>query len=366
MKRLNLFIISDVYFLPLQIDIIIAIQNCFYIFVIDCADFFYQWRVHSSDRHKLTIVNHRKQKSFNVAIMKYRNSSVYVQRQIDRFLRFCRSFVRIYINDVIIFFKIKKNHFVHLKKVFQIFRKCNISIKSIKIFFAYFSIQFLNQKMNSLKLIMNENKFRVISKLKFSITFRKLKHYLDLIDWFRKYVKNYAKMTKSLQNRKTMILKKSFFIDKSTRKSYSTKTALQNLIKKKFFFSKNYKKYYFHRDILFIIIIFVNSIWMLISVKKKHECYDLSFEINNRWLFRSQYDQINHVFEQKNNECWIQILIHRAENCWLDVNFKKNETHDRFRSTIFHYLHESWNCDRNQSSKNFVYFFYRQIEFTIN
>ena len=57
-----------------------AMQNCTHISIIDCFDFFYQWRVHSSDRHKLTIVTHREQKTFNVAVMNYRNSSFYVQR----------------------------------------------------------------------------------------------------------------------------------------------------------------------------------------------------------------------------------------------------------------------------------------------
>ena len=197
-KRLNLFTMSDVYFLFLQSDIIIAVQNCIYIFVIDCADFFYQWRVHFFDRHKLTIISHQKQKFFNVIVIRYRNSSVYVQRQIDRFLCFCRSFAKAYVNNVIIFFKIQKNHFTHLKKMFRIFQKFNISIKLFKTFFVYFSVRFLNQKMNSLNLTTNKNKFRVINKLKFSIIFRKLKNYFELTDWFKKYVKNYAKMTKLL------------------------------------------------------------------------------------------------------------------------------------------------------------------------
>ena len=235
-KCLNSFTMSDVYFLFLQSDIIIAIRNCFYIFVIDCADFFYQWKIHFSDRHKLTIISHRKQKSFNVIVMKYRNSFVYVQRQIDRFLRFCRLFAKTYINDVIIFSKIQKNHLAHLKKMFQIFQKFNISIKSFKTFFVYSSIRFLSQKMNSLNLTTDENKFCVINKLKFSIIFRKLKHYFELTNWFRKYVKNYTKMTKSLQNRKTTMLKKSFSIDESVRRFYFAKTAIQNSIKKKILF----------------------------------------------------------------------------------------------------------------------------------
>lgn len=55
------------------------------------ASFFYQWRVHRSDKHKLT---HRGQETLNVAVMGYQNSSAYVQRQIDRILRAYRAFTK--------------------------------------------------------------------------------------------------------------------------------------------------------------------------------------------------------------------------------------------------------------------------------
>ena len=48
----------DAYPLPLQSDIIALTQGCPYITVINSASFFYQWRVHPSDCHKLTVVSH--------------------------------------------------------------------------------------------------------------------------------------------------------------------------------------------------------------------------------------------------------------------------------------------------------------------
>lgn len=164
--------ISNVYSLFLQTNIITMVKNCFLISMIDCAKFFYQWRIHFSNRHKLTMINHWNQEFFNITIMNYRNFFSYVQRQIDWILRSCRVFAKTYINDVIIFFKIKINHLFHLKKMFQIFRKFNIFIKSFKNFLIYSSIRFLNQKMNFLNLIIDENKFRVINSLKLLITLR--------------------------------------------------------------------------------------------------------------------------------------------------------------------------------------------------
>ena len=103
-RDLNAISQFDAYSISLQIDVLQAVQNCIYISIIDCFEFFYQWRIHSSDRHKLIVVTHREQKTFNVAVMSYRNSSFYVQRQIDRMLR-SYDFARTYIDDIVVYFK---------------------------------------------------------------------------------------------------------------------------------------------------------------------------------------------------------------------------------------------------------------------
>ena len=199
--------------------------------------------------------------------MSYKNSFVYVQRQIDKLFRFCRAFARAYINDVIIFSKNQQKHLNHLKTVFEIFQKFNVSIKSSKTFFVYFSIRFLDQKMNFLNFVTNENKFQIINKFKFSITFRQLKHYLNLIEWFRKYVKNYVKISKLLQNRKIVFLKK-LFIAELIRRFYSAKTLLQNSIEKKLFFYKILQKQLFIPR-YFVHCSFAWQFYLNVDVSKK-------------------------------------------------------------------------------------------------
>ena len=71
-RGLNQLVVPDAYPLPLQADIISAVKGSSYISVIDCASFFYQWRVHPEDRPKLTVVTHRGQETFNVAVMNQR------------------------------------------------------------------------------------------------------------------------------------------------------------------------------------------------------------------------------------------------------------------------------------------------------
>ena len=227
-RKLNAMSVPDVYPLPLQSDIIGAVRDCPFISVIDCAGFFYQWRVHPSDRHKLTVVSHRGQESFNVAVMGYRNSPSYVQRQIDRLLRSCRSFARAYIDDVVIFSRTEDEHLHHLEQIFKIFKQHNISIKPTKTFIAYPSVRLLGQKVNSLGLATDEDKLRAISSLKFPVTLRQLEHYLGLTGWLRNYVEKYAKVAEPLEDRKTAMLKRSPSNAGSARRTFSAKAILQD------------------------------------------------------------------------------------------------------------------------------------------
>ena len=114
-RGLNAITQADLYPLPLQADLIASVKDCEFITIIDCASFFYQWRVHERDRHKLTVVSHRGQETFNVAVMGYKNSPAYVQRQIDRILRCFRSFTRAYVDDVVIFSRSLEEHLNHLR-----------------------------------------------------------------------------------------------------------------------------------------------------------------------------------------------------------------------------------------------------------
>lgn len=69
---LNDVVLLDLYPLPLESDLIAVVKDCGYMGVIDCARFFHQWRGHPEHRHKLTVISHRGQETFNVAVMGFK------------------------------------------------------------------------------------------------------------------------------------------------------------------------------------------------------------------------------------------------------------------------------------------------------
>ncbi len=136
-RDLNVLLILNVYSVLSQSKIIEDLLECKYLSILNANAFFYQWKVHSNDVYKQTIVTHRKQKTFLVLIMNNRNSMIYVQRQMNILLNDFRKFVKIYIDDIICRSKTFQEHLNHLRILFRIFLKKEIIINSLKTFLEY-------------------------------------------------------------------------------------------------------------------------------------------------------------------------------------------------------------------------------------
>ena len=76
--------------------------------------------------------------------MNFRNNSVYVQRQTNRLFYDYRNFVKIYVDNIMMFNKTLNEHINYLIKIFNLSERMNIAIKFIKIYFDYLSITLLN------------------------------------------------------------------------------------------------------------------------------------------------------------------------------------------------------------------------------
>ena len=281
---------SDAYFVFLQSNIIQAVNECSFIFVIDFFEFFYQWRVHSTKRYKFTVVTHRKQKSFNVVVMNFRNSSTYVQKQIDRIFRLSKNFAKAYIDDIVIFSKSLKQHLTHLRKIFDILKTNNISIKFIKSFIEYFSVFFLDQHVNSFDFVTDDQKLKAIVKLIFSTILKQLKAYLKLTDWFRDYIENYATKSKSLQERKINLLKKALLFER-IRKTFTSKTRLLSSIFNEIKFFRILQK---HSSSFFFLNYFdhTRQFYIDFDTSKKNEIDAMIYHVSSTsTISREEYSQ---------------------------------------------------------------------------
>ena len=187
-------------------------------------------------------------------------------------------------NDIVVFFRIKKKHEKHLRVVFSMLKKNNISIKLIKTFIDYLSISLLNQKINSLNLTIVIEKLKIIVKLRFSINLRQLESYLNFIDWIRNYIFFYVDIHKLFQKRKTTLLKHDFVIDNAKR-AYVFKTRLNKLFELK--------------RVVFNILqnIFSKSFYLIHSNSKRQLFIDLN--VSKKFDFKIMLYYIKKIYLKK-------------------------------------------------------------------
>ena len=228
-KIFNKIVESDNYFMSLQSDIIFVVAECKYISVFDVATFFYQWNVRVENKFKFTIISHREQKQFNVVVMSFKESSTYVQRQIDVIFRNHRNYNRVFIDDIVVYSQTLKNHVKHFHVIFDLLNSKNIFLSSIKLFLNYFSIQLLKQKVDVFELITVVEKIETIAKLKFSKTLKDFEIYLNFIEWLRHYVSYFAQKSNVLQFRKTNLLRQISFNKSISRKAYAIRINLNDV-----------------------------------------------------------------------------------------------------------------------------------------
>ena len=97
-------------------------------------------------------------------------------------LRIVRRFVKIYVDDIVVFNRILKKHKIHLYEVFDILNSYKIRLTSKKSYLKYSTIILLKQKVDAFDFIIIVNKLVAIINLKFLYIFKNLKDYLNFID----------------------------------------------------------------------------------------------------------------------------------------------------------------------------------------
>ena len=171
--------------------------------------------------------------------MKYKDSSLYVQRQTDAMLKSFKKFIKTYVDNIIIYSRILIEHVIHLIKIFDLFRIKRINLAFIKSYLKYSSITLLGQKVDSLNMFISAEKIVVIIALHFSNNLKKIDHFLDLIEYLRSSILKYAQRINSLQEKKITFIRQLFNIKKSFKKRETTKMRLQDSIHDKIHSFKN-------------------------------------------------------------------------------------------------------------------------------
>ena len=343
-REFNKIALSDFYSLLLQSDIINAIADYEYINTIDVVDWFYQFNVQRVNRHKFTIISHCDQEQFNVALMGFKSSSLYVQRQTDQMFRFYKQFFRAFIDDIVVFSHTLKKHIRHLSQIFGLFTKKRVNLTSIKLFLSYSSITLLNQRVDSLKLFIFDEKLTVIVSLQFSNFLKDFEYFLGLIEWFRHCVERYVQLIQSLTVKKTTLFKLVISIDNVRRRQFTQLKIFDFTVEKVDVFDKLQDAF---ADFTFLIHFdFNRRLYVNLNVFKRWEfvvmIYHVIDDSKKNVVFFSHECLVYSFSQQAVKWSKEKLLTYRARDSWNRLSSKANSIHDKVHKIVVgDYLHES-------------------------
>ena len=104
----------------------------------------------------------------------------------------------IYLDDVIIFSRIFEEHLLRLEEVFQRFRKVNIKLKPSKCHFCCDQVNYLGHVDSSASVEPDPQKVSVVKEFPVPRNVKKVRLFLGLWNYYRKFVRDFAKIAAPL------------------------------------------------------------------------------------------------------------------------------------------------------------------------
>ena len=211
-KRLNDNTIEDAYKIPGKDSLINRIQNSTYFSKLDLKSGFWQIKMHP-DSVKYTAFTIPNGGHYEWLVMPFglKNAPAEFQKMMDKIFGKYYKFVAVYIDDILVFSKNKREHINHLQIVFSEIERHGLIISKKKMELFKYNIKFLGSEIGKgtikLQAHISQKILDMPDKLE---DLKLLQTFLGLVNYARPFIKNLSKYTGPLYS-KTSIKGQRYF-----------------------------------------------------------------------------------------------------------------------------------------------------------
>lgn len=204
-RRLNDLTIDDKYPLPNINDIFDKLGKSTYFSTLDLASGYHQIEVEPQDRSKTAFTTPSGHYEFTRMPFGLKTAPATFQRAMDNVLRGLQGIhCLVYLDDIIIYSNSIQEHIEKLRKVFDRLRQTNFKVTLDKCEFLRKEVLYLGHKITENGLEPNDDKIKAVLNFPLPRTSTEIKSFLGLVGYYRKFIKDFSKLTQPL----TQCLKK--------------------------------------------------------------------------------------------------------------------------------------------------------------
>lgn len=198
-RRLNEITVDDKYPLPNINDLFDKLGKSMYFSTLDLASGYHQLQVQEEDRQKTAFSTPFGLYEFNRMPFGLKTAPATFQRAMDNVLRGLQGLhCLVYLDDVIIFSTSLQEHIDKLRAIFERFRKTNLKVQLDKSEFLRKEVMYLGHTVTKDGLKPNNDKIEAILKYPLPKTVTEIKSFLGLLGYYRKFIKDFSKITAPL------------------------------------------------------------------------------------------------------------------------------------------------------------------------
>jgi len=303
-KALNNIMIKNSYSLSFISELQDRLQRAQWFMKFDIFKTFNWIWIQEEDKWKTVFCTRLKHYEYLIMSFDLINASITFQTFVNNVLqRYLNQFIIVYLNDILVYSKTKKEYVQHVRKVLQTLKEADLRIKSEKSEFHVQSIEFLKFIITSQSLRMNLKKIEAVTTWSMSKSKIEVQFFLEFANFYRCFIKKYFRIISSLMN----LMKKniSFVWTEKAEEAF-----------------KKLKKLFISQSVLIMF--------------ESEKSIMLEMNASDKAISYSRHDSLNHLSR------------------WLRESFSSSNLIQLARSSVSRSInHLSWTSTRCSLMKNF-------------